>query len=98
MLRRRLPALLAAVPPAAWLLARLATLSAFDWLRPVTDLLVLICFLVPVLVYDFLGLVRFNVLGARTPHLGAELLYVVTSSALFFALGLLLRRSKPQGR
>ncbi len=81
----------AALPVLAWALERLAEFSVFSALRPFCDWLTLVFFVGPMLFYDAVGLIRFNVLSSRPPELAgsailAQLIYVSTSSLLLFAV------------
>src|SRR5258707_12861681 len=63
-LRRNLPPLiLAALPMLVLLLRAVSTLDAFAGLRNTAGFLGIFFFLGPVLFFDWIGLIRFNILG-----------------------------------
>jgi ABC-type uncharacterized transport system fused permease/ATPase subunit len=90
----KLPFILAVIPFLVELLAALATLNAFDWLRSFVDILSIIFFFPIMLLYDSIGLIRFNILGGKPTLLGsywfAVGLYTFTSSVILFFIGKLI--------
>jgi hypothetical protein len=89
-----LPLLLASVPLFVFALVAISQAQIFDWLRGTADCLETLFFLGPVLFYDWIGLIHFNILGG-TPELWgsfwlAEALYAASSSFILFWAGKLI--------
>jgi membrane protein implicated in regulation of membrane protease activity len=88
-----LPIVLATIPVLVRLLAAVSTLQLFDWLRNVADILLVTFFIGPALFFDWIGLIRFNVLGGTPTLFGspwaAEVTYIASSSLVLYLVGIL---------
>jgi hypothetical protein len=89
--RNVLPLSLAALPIFVLLLGEVSTLDAFAGLRNVAELLQIIFFLGPILFFDWIGLIRFNILGGDPKLFGsfwaAEATYALSCSLVLFIAG-----------
>lgn len=81
-----LPITLAACPVVLFLLWGCTTVLGLDILSDLLEPLCLALVIVPVLLYDAIGLIRFNVLGG-SGTLFASLVYVLTTAVTFFVIG-----------
>ena len=81
-----LPITLAAFPVVLFLLWGCTTVLGLDILSDLLEPLCLALVIVPVLLYDAIGLIRFNVLGGSGTFF-ASLVYVLTTAVGFFVLG-----------
>jgi hypothetical protein len=91
---RNLPLFLALVPFLVWALNALARLSAFDWLRGISDSLSIFFFVGPVLFWNWMGLIPFNILGGTSTLWGftwlPDLIYALSSSIILYIAGKLV--------
>jgi hypothetical protein len=92
--RNLLPLILAVLPMLVLLLEAVARLDAFAGLRNVAEALGAFFFLGPILFFDWIGLIRFNILGGDPKLLGsfwaAEATYALSCSLVLFIAGKLL--------
>lgn len=92
---KNLPLILSLVPLVVWSLSALAKFGAFDWLRGIADILYIVVFFIPVLIFDSIGLISFSVLNTGGPEfmgskLAAEAVYVATSALILYLIGKLI--------
>jgi len=61
-----------------------------DWLRPVTDFLNIILFLGPIFIYDYIVLIKFNVLNTAGGPWWHDVVLIGTMSLFFYGIGKLV--------
>ena len=88
---RRLPLFLAALPWLALALIVISQSAAFSSLRPLAEVLFLAFFFTPLVFFDWIGAIRWN-LFAGDPQLfgsvwAADAVYALSSSLVLFAAG-----------
>jgi hypothetical protein len=100
--RNVLPLILAALPMFVLLLGEVSRLDAFAGLRNVAELLHVIFFLGPILFFDWIGLIRFNILGGDPKFFGsfwaAEATYALSCSLVLFIAGKLFLKVLDRSR
>jgi hypothetical protein len=92
--RNLLPLILAVLPMLVLLLGAVSTLDTFAGLRNTAEFLDIIFFLGPILFFDWIGLIRFNILGGDPELFGsvwaAEATYALSCSLVLFIAGKLI--------